>query len=66
MALPNIGNEVPKVSAATATKYVQEMVELETVTSRTKDAAMRKLARDYGLTVSQLTHLYRRKPRLVT
>ena len=61
MALPDFGNEVPRVSAATATKYVQEMVELETVTSRTKDAAMRKLARDYGLTVSQLTHLYKAK-----
>jgi hypothetical protein len=59
MALPNFGNEVPKVSAATATKYVQEMVVLETMTSRTKDAALRKLARDYGLTVSQLTHLYK-------
>ena len=61
MALPDFGNEVPRVSAATATKYVQEMVELETVTSRTKDAALRKLARDYGLTVSQLTHLYKAK-----
>jgi hypothetical protein len=61
MALPNFGNEVPNVSAATATKYVQEMVELETVTARTKDAALRKLARDYGLTVSQLTHLYKAK-----
>lgn len=61
MALPDFGNEVPKVSAATATKYVQEMVELEAVTSRTKDAALRKLARDYGLTVSQLTHLYKAK-----
>lgn len=61
MALPNSGNEVPKVSAATATKYVQEMVDLEAVTSRTKEAALRKLARDYGLTVSQLTHLYKAK-----
>jgi cell division protein FtsX len=61
MALPKFGNEVPKVSAATATKYVQEMVGLETITSRTKDAALRKLARDYGLTVSQLTHLYKAK-----
>lgn len=59
MALPNSGNEVPKVSAATATKYVQEMVELEVVTSHTKEAALRKLARDYGLTLSQLTHLYK-------
>ncbi len=61
MALPNSGNEVPQVSAATATKYVQEMVELEAVSTRTKEAALRKLARDYGLTVSQLTHLYKAK-----
>lgn len=61
MALPNFGNEVPNVSAATATKYVQELVELETVTARTKEAALRRLARDYGLTVSQLTHLYKAK-----
>jgi hypothetical protein len=61
MALPDFGNEVPKVSAATATKYVREMVELETVTSQTREAALRKLARDYGLTVSQLTHLYKAK-----
>ena len=59
MALPDFGNEVPNVSAATATKFVREMVELETVTSGTRDAALRKLARDYGLTVSQLTHLYK-------
>ena len=59
MASPNFGNEVPNVSAATATKFVREMVELETVTSGTRDAALRKLARDYGLTVSQLTHLYK-------
>lgn len=61
MALPDFGNEVPNVSAATATKYVREMVELETVTSTTREAALRKLARDYGLTVSQLTHLYKAK-----
>lgn len=61
MALPNFGNEVPSVSAATATKYVQEMVQLEAVSARTKQAAMRRLARDYGLTVSQLTHLYKAK-----
>lgn len=61
MALPDFGNEVPKVSAAIATKYVREMVELETVTSQTREAALRKLARDYGLTVSQLTHLYKAK-----
>lgn len=61
MALPDFGNEVPHVSAATATQYVRELVELETVTSHTKEAALRKLARDYGMTVSQLTHLYKAK-----
>ena len=61
MALPKFGNEVPRVSAATATDYVRKMVKLETVTSGTQDAALRKLARDYGLTVSQLTHLYKAK-----
>ena len=59
MALPNFGNEVPRVSAATATEYVQQMVKLETVTSGTQEAALRQLARDYHLTVSQLTHLYK-------
>lgn len=59
MASPDFGNEVPKVSAATATKYVQELVELETISARTKEAALRKLSRDYGMTVSQLTHLYK-------
>jgi hypothetical protein len=59
MASPNSGNEVPKVSAATATKYVQEMVKLETITSGTKELAFQKLARDYGLTVSQLVHLFK-------
>ncbi|KKC39537.1 hypothetical protein WH87_04925 [Devosia epidermidihirudinis] len=61
MALPNFGNEVPKVSATTATEYVREMVKLETMSSGTKEAAMRKLSRDYGLTVSQLTHLHKAK-----
>jgi len=61
MGFPNSGNEVPKVSAATATEYVREMVHLEAATSGTKEAALRKLARDYGLTVSQLTHLYKAK-----
>lgn len=61
MALPNSSYEVPKVSAVTATKFVREMVELETVTSGTKGAALHKLARDYGLTVSQLSHLYKAK-----
>ena len=59
MRSPIFGNEAPIVTAATATRYVQELVELETVTARTKEAAMRRLARDYGLTVSQLTHLYK-------
>jgi hypothetical protein len=59
MALPISEHEVPKVSAATATKYVREMVDLEIPSTHTKEAALRKLARDYGLTVSQLTHLYK-------
>lgn len=61
MASPNSGNEVPKVSAATAIKYVQDMVDLETLTSRTQERAYERLSRDYGLTVSQLTHLYKAK-----
>lgn len=61
MALPNSGNEVPKVSAATATNYVEKLVAMETVTSRTNEAAFQKLARDYDLTVSQLVHLYKGK-----
>lgn len=59
MALPNSGNEVHKVSAATATEYVQRMVKLETLSSGTKERAIEKLARDYGLTPSQLTHLHK-------
>ena len=61
MRSPIFGNEVPRVSAATATRYVQEMVQMETVSTRTKDAALRKLSRDYGMTISQLTHLYKAK-----
>jgi len=59
MALPNSGNEVPKVSAATATEYVQKMVKLETISSGTQERAFDKLSRDYGLTVSQLVHLFK-------
>ena len=59
MALPNSGNEVPKVSAASATDYVQKLVKIEAVTSGSKENALHKLSRDYGLTVSQLTHLYK-------
>ncbi len=61
MASPNSDNEVPKVSAATAIKYVQDMVDLETLTTRTQERAYERLSRDYGLTVSQLTHLYKAK-----
>lgn len=61
MALPDFDNEVPSVSADTATNYVREMVRLETVTSGTNETAFHKLARDYGLTVSQLVHLYKGK-----
>jgi hypothetical protein len=59
MALPNFGNEVPKVSAATATEYVQKLVNIEVATSGTKENAILKIARDYGLTPSQVTHLYK-------
>lgn len=59
MALPNSGNEVPNVSAATASEYVQKLVRIEAVTSGTKENAICKIARDYGLTQSQLTHLYK-------
>ena len=59
MALPNFGNEVPNVSAATATQYVREMVDLEIGAAGTKERAIEKIARDYGLTPSQLTHLYK-------
>lgn len=61
MALPNFGNEVPKVTAATATRLVQRMVKLETVSSGTQERAIAKLARDYGLTPSQLVHLFKAK-----
>lgn len=61
MASPDFGNEVPTVSAATAIKYVQDMVDLETLSARTQERAYERLSRDYGLTVSQLTHLYKAK-----
>lgn len=61
MALPNSGNEVPQVSAATATHYVQQMVQIETVSAQTKERAIQKLARDYGFTESQLVHLHKAK-----
>jgi hypothetical protein len=61
MALPISDDEVPQVSAATATQYVREMVDLEIGTARTRERAIEKLARDYGLTTSQLTHLYKAK-----
>lgn len=59
MALPKFGNEVPKVSATTATEYVQRMVKLETISSGTQERAFAKLSRDYGMTVSQLVHLFK-------
>lgn len=59
MALPNSGNEVPNVSAATATKYVEKLVALETIESRTNEAAFHRLAQEYGFTVSQLVHLFK-------
>jgi len=61
MGLPKSGNEVPKVSAEAASEYVQKLVELEQVNSGSKENAFAKVARDYGLTVSQLVHLYKRK-----
>lgn len=61
MALPNSGNEVPKVSAEAASDYVQRLVRLEEVSAGSKDNAIHKLARDYGLTPSQLVHLYKRR-----
>lgn len=59
MALPISGNEVPQVSAVTATEYVQKLVRIETSTTGTKETAIAKIARDYGITPSQLTHLYK-------
>lgn len=61
MASPISGDEVHNVSAATASDYVEKLVALEAVTSGTNEAAFEKLARDYGLTVSQLVHLYKRR-----
>ena len=61
MASPNFGNEVPNVSAATASVYVEKLVKLEAVTSGSNEAAFEKLSRDYGVTVSQLVHLYKRR-----
>lgn len=61
MALPNSGNEVPQVSATTATHYVQQMVQIETVSAQTKERAIQRLARDYGFTESQLVHLHKAK-----
>lgn len=55
--LPNLVDEVPEVSAATATEYVQRMVQLERVSSGTKERAIDRISRDYGLTRSQLVHL---------
>lgn len=64
MASPNLGNEVPEVSAATATHYVQEMVRLETIRTKTKVRAIESLARDYGFTESQLIHLDKAKAKI--
>lgn len=59
MKSPNLGNEVPEVSAATATHYVREMVKLETVRSGTKEQAIERIAREGGFTPSQLIHLHK-------
>ncbi|CDP50687.1 hypothetical protein [Devosia sp. DBB001] len=49
------------MSAATATVYVRKMVELETVSTHSKERAIERLARDYGFTESQLIHLHKAK-----
>jgi hypothetical protein len=59
MGLPNSGDEVPNVSASTATQYVKKLVALETIESRTDEAAFHNLALHYGFTVSQLVHLFK-------
>lgn len=61
MALPKNDNEVPQVSAQTATLYVQKMVRLEEIHAGTKERAIDNLANRYGLTPSQLVHLYKAK-----
>lgn len=61
MKCPIFGNEVPNMSAQQASMMVREMVCLEEVTSGTKERAIELVARRYGFTPSQITHLYKRR-----
>jgi len=61
MALPKTDNEVPPVSAQTASSYVRQMVALEEIRTGNKETALHALANNYGLGFWQLTHLYKRK-----
>lgn len=61
MALPKNDNEVPQVSAQTATFYVQRLVKLEEVRAGSKENALRQIARDYKIGFWQLTHIYKKK-----
>lgn len=61
MKCPISGNEVPNMSAQQASTMVREMVCLEEVTSGTKERAIEVVARNYGFTPSQITHLYKRR-----
>lgn len=61
MALPKNDNEVPQVSAQTATFYVQRMVKLEEVRAGNKENALRHISRDYKIGFWQLTHLFKGK-----
>lgn len=61
MKFPIFGNEVPKMSAQQASEFIREMVVLEEICSGTKEAAILSLARQYELTPSQITHLYKRR-----
>lgn len=61
MKFPIFGNEVPNMSAQQASTFVREMVLLQELVSGTKENAIDALAREYGLTASQITHLYKRR-----
>lgn len=57
MGLPNSDNEVPPMSAATATEYVRRMVDKEASGRGDTEGALERLARRYGLGFWQLSHL---------
>lgn len=61
MKFPILGNEVPNMSAQQASTFMRELVLMEEITSGTKQRAIEVLAREYGLTPSQITHLYKRR-----